>query len=52
MMTKIENKPCGNCGKIVSILCSDNSIIIDAKCPDCKMFDLLKKNSKTLRGCE
>ena len=47
MMSKIVNKSCGNCGKIISVLCSENSIIIDTKCPECKMFDLLKNKCKS-----
>ena len=46
-MSKIVNKSCGNCGKIISVLCSENSIIIDTKCPECKMFDLLKNKCKS-----
>jgi len=50
MEDKIVNKPCGNCNKIVSVLCSKDSEIIGVKCPNCEMFDLLKNQAKFKHG--
>ncbi len=44
---KIKLVPCGNCDKVITILCSRNSKIIGAKCPKCQIFDMFKKQTKS-----
>lgn len=45
-MVEIRNIKCGCCGKIVTVLCTKDSEIMGAKCPECKFFDLLKNHAK------